>query len=79
VFVYKRGEGERDAYEHMYTPPPMIPRRTRDDAYEHMYTHPMTGNCLYCFVTLKAGQEGSDTLTKELKTLVSPLLVCVYV
>lgn len=36
-----------------------------------------TGNCLYCFVTLKQGQEGSDNLTKELKTLVRTM-VCVH-
>lgn len=32
--------------------------------------HDVKGNCLYCFVTLKQGHEGSDALAKELKTIV---------
>ena len=31
------------------------------------YPHDIKGNGLYCYVTLNAGEEGSDELTKELK------------
>lgn len=32
--------------------------------------HDVKGNCLYCYVTLKQGQEGSEAMAKELKTIV---------
>ena len=37
----------------------------------HTATHlPPPGNCLYCYVTLKAGQEPSEETIKQLKVLV---------
>lgn len=46
--------------------------------------HDVKGSCLYCFVTLKQGHEGSDALAKELKTIVrahrlAVLCVLIYV
>ena len=38
------------------------------------YPHDIKGQGLYCYVTLKVGETGSDTLTKELKDLVRKII-----
>ena len=38
------------------------------------YPHDIKGQGLYCYVTLKIGETGSDTLTKELKDLVRKII-----
>ncbi|MEY4096860.1 MAG: hypothetical protein RLZZ102_547, partial [Pseudomonadota bacterium] len=38
------------------------------------YPHDIKGQGLYCYVTLKVGEAGSDTLTKELKDLVRKII-----
>jgi acetyl-CoA synthetase len=38
------------------------------------YPHNIKGQGLYCYVTLKVGETGSDTLTKELKDLVRKII-----
>ena len=38
------------------------------------YPHDINGQGLYCYVTLKVGETGSDSLTKELKDLVRKII-----
>ncbi len=38
------------------------------------YPHEIKGQGLYCYVTLKAGENGSETLTQELKQLVRKII-----
>jgi len=38
------------------------------------YPHDIKGQGLYCYVTLKAGEEGSDALTQELKQTVRKII-----
>jgi acetyl-CoA synthetase len=38
------------------------------------YSHDIKGQGLYCYVTLKVGETGSDALTKELKDLVRKII-----